>query len=60
MSPASSYIQPEQMSEFEGDVGKNMYMLALLHGGGSIMVWGCMSAGGVDQLIVCEGTINSP
>ena len=27
MSPASSYIQPEQMSESEGDVGKNVYFL---------------------------------
>jgi len=30
MSPASSYIQPEQMSESEGDVGKNMCLLELL------------------------------
>ena len=30
MSPASSYIQPEQMSESEEDVGKKLYLLALL------------------------------
>ena len=30
MSPASRYIQPEQMSESEEDVGKNMYLLGLL------------------------------
>ena len=24
------------------------------------MVWGCMSAGGVGQLTVCKGTMNSP
>ena len=30
MSPGSRYIQPEQMSESEGDVGKNVYLLALL------------------------------
>ena len=29
-SPASSYIQPEQTSESEGDEGKNMYLLGLL------------------------------
>ena len=30
------------------------------HGRGSIMVWGCMSAGGIGQLTVGEGTMNSP
>jgi len=30
MSLASSCNQPDQMSESEGDVGKNMYLLALL------------------------------
>jgi len=30
MSPASSYIQPEQMSESEGDVRKIVYLLGLL------------------------------
>lgn len=29
------------------------------HGGGSIMVWGCMSASGVGELFVCEGRMNS-
>ncbi|MDF4419950.1 transposase, partial [Vibrio parahaemolyticus] len=29
------------------------------HGGGSIMVWGCMSAAGVGHLTVCDGTLNS-
>ena len=29
------------------------------HGGGSIMVWGCMSAAGVHHLTVCDGTLNS-
>uniref|UniRef100_A0A3P8RST4 Transposase Tc1-like domain-containing protein n=1 Tax=Amphiprion percula TaxID=161767 RepID=A0A3P8RST4_AMPPE len=28
-------------------------------GGGSIMVWGCMSAAGVGHLAVCDGTLNS-
>ena len=30
------------------------------HGGASIMVWRCMSAAGAEQLILCEGTMNSP
>ena len=29
------------------------------HGGGSIMVWGCMTDYGVGQLFVCEGRMNS-
>uniref|UniRef100_A0A4W6DQP0 Tc1-like transposase DDE domain-containing protein n=1 Tax=Lates calcarifer TaxID=8187 RepID=A0A4W6DQP0_LATCA len=29
------------------------------HGGGSIMVWGCISAAGVGHLTVCDGTLNS-
>uniref|UniRef100_A0A3P8SIG2 Tc1-like transposase DDE domain-containing protein n=1 Tax=Amphiprion percula TaxID=161767 RepID=A0A3P8SIG2_AMPPE len=29
------------------------------HGGGSIMVWGCMSAAGVGHLTVCDGTLKS-
>jgi len=29
------------------------------HGGGSIMVWGCMAAGGVGEMFVCEGRMNS-
>ena len=28
------------------------------YGGGSIMVWGCVSAGGVGQLTICEGMMN--
>ncbi len=29
------------------------------HGGGSVMVWGCMSAGGTGELQFIEGTMNS-
>lgn len=29
------------------------------HGGGSIMVWGCMSAAGVGEVFMCEGYMNS-
>lgn len=29
------------------------------HGGGSIMVWGCMTSSGVGELFVCEGRMNS-
>lgn len=29
------------------------------HGGGSIMVWGCMSAHGVGEIVMCEGRMDS-
>lgn len=29
------------------------------HGGGSIMIWGCMTADGVGEMFVCEGRMNS-
>lgn len=29
------------------------------HGGGSIMVWGCMSAAGTGDVYLCEGRMNS-
>lgn len=29
------------------------------HGGGSIMVWGCMAASGVGKMFICEGRMNS-
>ena len=29
------------------------------HGGGSIMIWGCMAADGVGEMFVCEGRMNS-
>lgn len=29
------------------------------HGGGSIMVWGCISEHGVGEIVVCEGQMDS-
>ncbi|KAF7648565.1 hypothetical protein LDENG_00154770 [Lucifuga dentata] len=29
------------------------------HGGGSVMVWGCLSAAGVGELTVIKGTMDS-
>ncbi|CAG9565363.1 unnamed protein product [Danaus chrysippus] len=29
------------------------------HGGGSIMIWGCMAADGVGEMVLCEGRMNS-
>lgn len=29
------------------------------HGGGSIMIWGCMAADGVCKMFVCEGRMNN-
>ncbi len=37
-----------------------MYVLPTIkHGGGSVMVWGCMSAAGTEKLLFIEGTINA-
>lgn len=29
------------------------------HGGGSVMIWGCMATSGVGEMFVCEGRMNS-
>lgn len=34
-------------------------MPTVKHGGGSIMVWGCMSASGIGKMVVCEGRMDS-
>lgn len=34
-------------------------VLTVKHGGGSIMVWGCMTDSGVGELFVCEGRMDS-
>ena len=34
-------------------------MLTVKHGGGNVMVWGCMSAAGVEELHFIEGNMNS-
>lgn len=34
-------------------------MPTVKHGGGSIMIWGCMSANGVGEMFICEGRMNS-
>ena len=63
MSPASSYIQPEQMSESEGDLGRlctclhccNCETWRRKHNG--LRMHKCWRCG---QLTICEGTMNSP
>ena len=37
----------------------NCFLPTVKHGGGNVMVWGCMSAAGVEELHFIEGNINS-
>ncbi|GFU80978.1 transposable element Tc1 transposase [Trichonephila clavipes] len=37
---------------------KNMRGTTVKHGGGSIMVWGCMAATGVGNLVIIDGIMN--
>jgi len=40
------------------ELNPNNLLLTVKHGGGSVMVWGCMSTGGVGKLHFIEGTLN--
>ncbi len=43
-----------------GEVYKDKCVLPTVkHGGGSVMVWGCMSAAGTGELQLIEGTMNA-
>ncbi len=43
-----------------GEEYKDKFILPTIkHGGGSVMVWGCMSASGTGELQFIEGTMNS-
>ncbi len=43
-----------------GEEYKDKYVLPTVkHGGGSVMVWGCMSAAGPGELQLIEGTMNA-
>ncbi len=43
-----------------GEVYKDKCVLPTVkHGGGSVMVWGCMSAAGTGELHFIEGTMNA-
>ena len=43
----------------DGDYKDKYVMPTLKHGGGNVMVWGCMSAEGVGELHFNEGNMNS-
>ncbi len=38
---------------------KNAWCLTVKHGGGSVLMWGCMSAAGVGELHFIDGIMNS-
>lgn len=40
------------------ELEKNNVVSTVKHGGGGVMVWGCMAAGGVGNLVFIDGTMN--
>lgn len=53
--PGSQYVRRRQGEEYRSDC----IIPTVKFGGGSIMIWGSMSASGVGELFVCEGRMNS-
>lgn len=49
------YVRRRVTEEFNSDC----MVSTVKHGGGSIMIWGCMTANGVEKMVLCEGHMNS-
>ncbi len=59
MRPRYNYLV-QMLSSVCGEEYKDKYVLPTVkHGGGSVMVWGCMSAAGTGELQFIEGTMNA-
>lgn len=53
--PGAQYVRRRRGEAYHPDC----IVPTVKYSGGSIMVWGCMSAVGVGELFVCEGRMNS-
>lgn len=52
----ATYVRRRPEEEYHQDC----IVPTVKHGGGSLMVWGCMAANGVGEISVCEGRMNAP
>lgn len=54
-TPGVTYVRRRVGEEYNPDC----VVPTVKHGGGSIMIWGCMAADGVGEMMLCEGRMNS-
>ncbi|CAH1979621.1 unnamed protein product [Acanthoscelides obtectus] len=54
-TPGVTFVRRRVGEEFN----QECVVPTLKHGGGSVMVWGCMSASGVGEMFVCEGRMDA-
>lgn len=54
-TPGVSYVRRRVGEEYHPEC----VVPTVKHEGGSIMIWGCMSANGVGEMFICEGRMNS-
>lgn len=54
-TPGVTYVRRRAGEEYNPEC----VVPTVKHGGGSIMIWGCMAASGVGQMVLCEGRMNS-
>ncbi|CAH1975274.1 unnamed protein product [Acanthoscelides obtectus] len=54
-TPGVTFVRRRVGEEFN----QEYVVPTLKHGGGSVMVWGCMSASGVGEMFVCEGRMDA-
>lgn len=53
--PGATYVRRRVGEEYKAEC----VVPTVKFGGGSIMVWGCMSAAGTGKIFICEGRMNS-
>lgn len=54
-TPGAQFVRRRPGEAFEPDC----IVPTVKYGGGSVMIWGCMTANGVGEVYVCEGRMNS-
>lgn len=54
-TPGATYVRRRVGEEYNPEC----VVPTVKHGGGSIMIWGCMAADGVGEMVLCEGRMNS-
>lgn len=54
-TPGVTFVRRRKGEEYHPDC----VVPTIKHGGGSVMIWGCMAADGVGKMFICEGRMNS-